>query len=80
MIVGMADNEPKLPIPNPEDWTDAGGAAEILGRSRPAVYDMVDRGVIHKYRIGTTHTAYWVPEVRHVADAISRLTRREAIR
>jgi hypothetical protein len=71
----MTDTEPKLPLPNPADWTDAGGAAAILGRSRPAVYDMVDRGVIAKYRIGT-HTMYWVPQVEQVAAAIRKLARR----
>lgn len=63
----------KLPVPNPEDWTDTEGAARILGRSRPTVYDMVDRGVLTRYRVGA-HAVFWVPEVRDVAVALSRLT------
>lgn len=66
-------NEPKLPLPNPEDWTDAGGAADLLARSRPAVYDMVERGVLRRYQIGT-HGMYWVPEVKRVAAAIRQLS------
>lgn len=72
----MTDTEDlKLPEPNPDDWTDAAGAADILRRSRPTVYDMVDRGVLTKYWIGT-HALYWVPQVEQVAAALGKLARR----
>jgi hypothetical protein len=75
----MTDTQPSLPLPNPGDWTDAAGAADLLGRSRPAVYDMVDRGVIHKYRLGS-HTLYWVPEIQQVAAALQRVARTNGMR
>lgn len=71
----MTDNEPKLPLPNPGDWTDTAGAALILGKSRPTVYEMVDRGVLERYRIGT-HGMFWVPQLEQVAAAIRKLARR----
>lgn len=64
--------ETKLP-PNPEDWTDTDGAARMLGRSRPTVYDMVERGVLVRYHAGS-HAIFWVPEVREVAAALARTT------
>lgn len=64
------------PIPNPEDWTDAVGAAAILGRSRATVYDMVERNVIHAYPIGANRTLFWVPELREVAGMLKRLAAR----
>jgi hypothetical protein len=71
----MADIEARLPIPNPEDWTDTAGAGDILRRARPTVYEMVDRGIITRYRIG--HCAvFWVPELTRVAQAIERLAPR----
>lgn len=64
-----------LPEPNPDDWTDTAGAALILNRSRPTVYDLVDCGILKRYQIGT-HGMFWVPEVRKVAAAPYRLRRR----
>lgn len=63
-----------MPKPNPDDWTDTAGAALILNRSRPTVYDLVDREILKRYRIGT-HAMFWVPEVREVATALERLRR-----
>lgn len=59
--------------PNPGDWTDTAGAAEIIGRSRPTVYELVSRNVLTRYQIGT-HGMFWVPECREVAASIARLT------
>lgn len=59
--------------PNPGDWTDTAGAAEIIGRSRPVVYDLVSRGVLTRYQIGT-HGMFWVPECRELAESIARLS------
>lgn len=59
--------------PNPADWTDTAGAAEIIGRSRPAIYELVSRGSLTRHQIGT-HGMFWVPECREVAASIARLT------
>ena len=58
--------------PNPEDWLDIGQACEIVRRSRPAVYDMLERGLLTRYVIGT-RTMLWRAEVTEVADALRRL-------
>jgi hypothetical protein len=58
--------------PNPDDWTDTAGAAEIIRRSRPAIYELVSRGSLTRYQIGT-HGMFWVPECREVAASIARL-------
>lgn len=60
--------------PNPDDWTDTAGAASIIGRSRPTVYELVARGTLTRYEIGT-HGMFWVPECREVAAAVKRLGR-----
>lgn len=67
--------EQELPIPNPEDWTDAGGAAEHLGVARSTVYDMVKSGVLTRHVIGGLG-AYWVPELRALFAARERVGRR----
>jgi hypothetical protein len=61
-------------VPNPDDWTDTSGAADMIGRDRSTVYDLVARDVLTAYRIGRSR-AYWVPEVREVAAALARLRR-----
>jgi hypothetical protein len=66
-------NEQRLPTPNPEDWTDATGAAAILGKSRATVYDMSTRGVLTPYVIGAGRVLFWVPEVKEVARSLKRL-------
>lgn len=60
--------------PNPEDWTDFAGAGEIIRRSRPTIYDLVDRGILTRYQIGA-HAMFWVAECREVARAMERLSR-----
>ena len=68
-------DELKLPIPNPEDWTDAAGAAAIIGRKRSTVDDMVSRRVLHRYEIGAARRpVFWVPECREVAKALARVS------
>lgn len=79
MMVGMAHNEPTLPLPNAADWTDAAGAAAILGRSRSTVYDMVDRGILNKHRVGTS-TLFWRAEVEEIRHSLDRLERQQAAR
>jgi excisionase family DNA binding protein len=59
--------------PNPDDWTDTAGAAEIIGRSRPTVYELVEKGTLTRYQLGT-HGMFWVPECREVGAAIERLS------
>lgn len=61
--------------PNPQDWTDTSGAAEILGATRATVYDYVNKGTLTRHKAGTT-SIFWVPEVREVRDALDRLRRR----
>lgn len=68
----MENNQDPLPYPNPDDWTDTAGAAVLLDRSRPTVYDLCDRGILRRYRIGT-HSMFWVPEVREIAAALRRV-------
>lgn len=60
--------------PNPENWTDTNGAAEILDRTRSSVVDFVAKGTITKHLIGGM-PAYWVPELKEVRDALARLNR-----
>lgn len=67
--------QPKLPLPNPGDWTDTNGAAELIGRNRTTLYDYVNRNIITKYEIGST-PVYWVPEILEVSDALDRLGKR----
>lgn len=62
----------EIPLPNPADWTDTEGAAAMLGRNRATVYDLVNRGVLTRYRAGTT-SIYWVREVREIVAARRRL-------
>lgn len=69
MIVGMPDTEDHPIKPNPSYWTDIAGAALLLNRSRPTVYEMIERGVLTRYEIGC-HALLWVPEVKNVAAAI----------
>lgn len=83
-MVGMVNHDQQLPLPNPADWTDAPGAAAILGRSRATVYDMVSRGLLTTHRIGG-RSMFWVAEVRGIREALDRLTtvqaaRRESVR
>lgn len=61
-------HEDRLPIPNPEDWTDLDGAAKLLGKSRPTVYALIEKGVLTRYEIGC-HAMLWVPEVKQAARA-----------
>jgi hypothetical protein len=79
MMVDMTHTEPQLPLANPEDWTDTAGAACLLGRSRPTVYDMVDRGLLTRHKIGTL-SLFWVPEVVEISKALARLARQTAAR
>jgi predicted DNA-binding transcriptional regulator AlpA len=66
------NSEMMLMMPNPSDWLDTNQTAEVLGRSRATVYDMVDRGVLTRYQIGGL-SVYWLAEVREVAAALRRL-------
>ena len=70
----MIEQRERLPLPNPEDWTDVAGAAEILRRNRSTVYDMADRGLFREYVIGSKRL-FWVPELKEVADALGRVGR-----
>lgn len=65
-------NQMELPMPNPEQWLDTNQTAEALGRRRATVYDMVERGVLTRYRIGAL-SVFWRPEVTEVAAALRRL-------
>lgn len=79
MMGCMANNEPTLPLPNAADWTDAAGAALILGRSRSTVYDMVDRGILSRHRVGAS-TVFWRAEVEEIRRSLDRLERQRAAR
>lgn len=61
--------DPKLLL---EKFTDSGGACFYLKRSRATLCDMVERGLIKRYRRGTA-VLYYLPEVLEVADALQRL-------
>lgn len=75
MMWTMTDTkQATLPLPNPGDWTDAPGAATILGRNRSTVYDFVAGGLITAYLVGGKQL-FWVPELIEVRDAMARLTR-----
>lgn len=60
-------------------WTDAAGAAAILGRSRSAVYDMVDRQILRKHRVGSS-TLFWRAEVEEIRRSLDRIATRRAAR
>jgi excisionase family DNA binding protein len=53
-------------------FVDTMTAADMLGKARTTVYDMVDRGLLTQYRIGT-QVLYWAPQVSEVAAALERL-------
>ena len=59
---------PKLPIPNPEDWTDRNGAARLLGVDPATVSRMADDGRLKVYPIGTCRL-FWRPQVNALAEA-----------
>jgi hypothetical protein len=63
------------PMPNPGDWTDTAGVCAMINRTRATVSDMVRMGTLKRYQAGGTYI-FWVPEVREVADAMERLSRR----
>jgi hypothetical protein len=73
----MIDDMGKTMVPDPDAWVDTAGAAAILGRTRATVYDMVERGVLVRYRIGP-HAVFWAAEVREVAAALSRAGRKRS--
>lgn len=65
---------PTAEVPNPQDWTDAAGAAAIIGRARATIDDMAARGVLTRYEIGASlRPLFWVPECREVARALARV-------
>lgn len=71
----MSNVEQAFPLPNPHDWTDTLGVAQMINRTRATVHDMVKRGVLTRYQIGGT-SAFWVPDVREVAASMRRLEAR----
>lgn len=68
-MTNIEQPDPKLLL---EHFTDSGGACFYLKRSRQTLCDMVERGVIKRYRRGTA-VLYYLPEVLEVADALKRL-------
>lgn len=61
-----------------EGFTDTQGAAEALNRSRATVIDMVEKGLITRFRVGAA-VLYWLPQIREVAAALRRLEVRDAV-
>ncbi len=53
-------------------FIDIQTAANLLGRARSTVYDMVERGLLNRYEVGT-QALYWGPQVVEVAAALERL-------
>lgn len=68
----MADDKELTPELALRGFTDSYGAAFQLGRSRGTVCDMVDRGVLKRYRVGTA-VLYYLPEVLELAAALARI-------
>jgi excisionase family DNA binding protein len=69
-----------LPFPNPGDWTDANGAAAILGVDRATVTRMIQRGTLHAYEIGSGSVRIlWAPDVRELAAARALTARRNGL-
>ena len=60
-----------------EGFTDTQGAAALLNRAVPTVIDMVNKGLLTRFRVGAA-VLYWAPQVREVADALRRLEARSA--
>ena len=56
-------------------FVDRQGAANLLGRSPATVHDMVNRGVLTPYRVGT-QVIYSRAECESVAAALQRLAAR----
>ena len=56
--VSMVTGRPCPPPYVMKDLVDSNTAAQLLRRSRPALTDMADRGVLTRYRIGTA-VLYW---------------------
>ena len=57
-----------LDLPNPDAWCDANQTAGILGVGRTTLYDMVGRGALGDYKIGTIRV-FWRAEVIRLRDA-----------
>ncbi len=67
-----------LDLPNPEAWCDSKQAAAILGIGRSALYNLLDRGVVHDYKIGTVRL-FWRNEIADLKSARDRVKGRGTI-
>jgi excisionase family DNA binding protein len=57
-----------LDLPNPDAWCDRKQAAAILDVSNATLYDMVQRGSLGDYKIGSIRV-FWRAEVIRLRDA-----------
>jgi hypothetical protein len=55
-----------------DNFVDTLTTADMVGKARTTVYDMVERGLLTQYRVGT-QVLYWRPQVAEVAAALDRL-------
>jgi hypothetical protein len=60
-----------------DNFEDSTGAAFLLQRSRATLVDMVNRGLITRYRVGKA-VLYFRPEILEVAEALRRLEKGSA--
>lgn len=75
----MKNTQLALRMPNPEDWTDTATAVKMTGLSRSGLYGMVTDGRLRSFRIGAIR-AFWVDDVRQLADALKRVRGDDAAR
>jgi excisionase family DNA binding protein len=61
-------NQDKLPLPNPGDWLSGQQAARVIGIGRGTLYDLMNAGKIHSYRIGAFRV-FWRSEIEAYRDA-----------
>lgn len=66
--------QPRLPLPNPDDWTTRAGAASALGVDPATVGRMVKAGRLSVYlprggRGERRPALFWCPEVLALRDA-----------
>jgi excisionase family DNA binding protein len=61
-------NQPRLPIPNPEDWADRTIAARLLRVSVRTVMRMAEDGRLTGHPIGEC-LLFWRPQINQLAEA-----------
>lgn len=67
-------SQPKLPMPNPDEWMTMSAAAAFMGVHPVTVHRMARAGIIKSYapiaQVGEKPAPmFWAPEVERIRDA-----------